>query len=461
MKPPYSLANAALAATAAFPPPASRRPAAFFLPPRATTTTTATRRTTTTTTTTTRTTPLRREDNNQPKTAGSRRADDDDDDDDGAPPLLPPLRFFHPLGPPAYLSELPVGGTTRCRPLPSSSHPPPSSFTPPGGDDDGAGVITRLSSRPDVFLVRGQTSAIEAGALMDGAIRGGMKVAGTRTSKEGAIRRGSYLAWIDPYCIVGGVGGGGGAPGVDDGNDCGDAGSGSSARLLASVARDAIARSRRRFSHDAMNDALDLPGGGGGAGSGDGDDDGDARAEDVQVARYEAGGGSDLHHDGYGRYLTVLSYLNGVGGTYFPFGDGEDDDDEGAAGDDGEDGASAMTAPGASSSVDGRRGILIVGREGHDAYATADDRRRIVYIGPGDALAFYNYDADGARDMRSVHGSLTSTEEKWISTCWFRSGGLTGPFGSLRKARLLDEWTTREEEREEERKASPLSVPIS
>ena len=174
--------------------------------------------------------------------------------------------------------------------------------------------------------------------------------------------------------------------------------------------------------------------------------DDDARAEDVQVARYEAGGGYDLHHDGYGRYLTVLSYLNGVGGTYFPFGGGDDDEDE--------DGASAIAAPGRSS-VDGRRGILIVGREGHGAYTTADDRRRIVDIGPGDAIAFYSYDADGARDMRSVHSSLTSTEEKWISTCWFRSGGLTGPFGSLRKARLLDEWTTREEAREEGRRASP------
>jgi hypothetical protein len=174
----------------------------------------------------------------------------------------------------------------------------------------------------------------------------------------------------------------------------------------------------------------------------------------VQVARYEAGGGYDLHHDGYGRYLTVLSYLNGVGGTYFPFGGDDEDEDE----DEDEDGASAIAAPGRSS-VDGRRGILIVGREGHDAYATADDRRRIVDISPGDAIAFYSYDADGARDMRSIHSSLTSTEEKWISTCWFRSGGLTGPFGSLRKARLLDEWTTREEAREEAREEGRRASP--
>jgi hypothetical protein len=50
-------------------------------------------------------------------------------------------------------------------------------------------------------------------------------------------------------------------------------------------------------------------------------------AEDMQVAMYDAGGGYDYHHDGFGRYLTVLSYLNGVGGTYFPFGDDEDDRD--------------------------------------------------------------------------------------------------------------------------------------
>jgi hypothetical protein len=130
------------------------------------------------------------------------------------------------------------------------------------------------------------------------------------------------------------------------------------------------------------------------------------------------------------------------------------DEDE----DEDEDGASAIAAPGRSS-VDGRRGILIVGREGHDAYAPADDRRRIVDISPGDAIAFYSYDADGARDMRSIHSSLTSTEEKWISTCWFRSGGLTGPFGSLRKARLLDEWTTREEAREEAREEGRRASP--
>jgi hypothetical protein len=235
---------------------------------------------------------------------------------------------------------------------------------------------------------------------------------------------------------------------------------------LVSVARDAMSTSRLRFSHDVMNEAMN--------------DRRDmiARAEDVQVARYDPGGGYDYHHDGYGRYLTVLSYLNGVGGTYFPYGDGDDDDDgdradgiDGGRGIGGEesnrrfasggDDEALLTMATSGGFVDEKRGILIVGKEGSDSYtkttnfppssssSSSVDRRghhlavhpkNIVNIRPGDAIAFYNYDIDGARDMRTLHCSLTVPEEKWIATCWFRSEDLTGPFGSLKKARMMDEW---------------------
>ena len=37
-------------------------------------------------------------------------------------------------------------------------------------------------------------------------------------------------------------------------------------------------------------------------------------AEPVQIVRYEEGGKYDLHHDGYNRFMTILTYLNGVAG---------------------------------------------------------------------------------------------------------------------------------------------------
>ncbi|KAL3796844.1 hypothetical protein ACHAW5_002530 [Stephanodiscus triporus] len=394
-----------------------------------------------------------------------------------------PAPPFHPLGPPWYLSELSVGCTTRCR-LPSTST---AAAHPSVVDDDYDGAtITRLSSMPDVFLVRDAMSSSDVATLMDGANRRGMKVAGIRRGGGGdddennnVVRRGSYLTWIDPFDFDSSVDDddGGGGPSYCGGFAPEDDGGGDDRGMmtttvpapLASVAWDAMSTSRLRFSHDAMNDAMndrrDLI----------------ARAEDVQVARYDPGGGYDYHHDGYGRYLTVLTYLNGVGGTYFPYGDGDgdgDDDDENDDQADGIDGGrgiggeesnrrcasggddvALLTTATSGGFVDEKRGILIVGKEGSDAYTTSTnfqspssssvDRRdhhlavhpkNIVNIRPGDAIAFYNYDIDGARDMRTLHCSLTVPEEKWIATCWFRSEDLTGPFGSLKKARMMDEW---------------------
>ncbi len=382
---------------------------------------------------------------------------------------------IHPLGPPAYLSVLPVGGTTACRLLPTNPSPSSSPSIVDTDDDaeSAACVITRLSMRPDVFLIRNGMSASDISILMDGAFRRGMKVAGTRSSPggggsstrgdgcignddggvdEGRMRVGSYSTWIDPYDIGG----------------CGDYDIGENKSALVSVARDAIARSRRRFSHEAMNDVMDhryrhRSIDGPDDGNGGHDDDDSSYAEDMQVAIYVAGGGYDYHHDGYGRYLTVLSYLNGVGGTYFPFGNDDIGDDHSMPN-------GTVEFGGGGDDDDRRRGILIVGREGSNVYTTANPsssyggavRRRdapvrpksIIDILPGDAIAFYNYDVDGSRDMRSLHCSLTVPEEKWIATCWYRSEGLTGPFGPMKKARLMDEWANRKEE-----DAQNVSVP--
>jgi hypothetical protein len=429
------------------------------------------------------------EDNNQPRTSRLLHRCGTHDDENEEEEEEEEEKRFHPLGPPTYLSSLPVGGTTACRLL--LPHDPTPSVIDAHDDDvdaeSAACVITRLSIRPHVFLMRNGMSARDTSILMDGASRRGMTAAGTRsspggggdsssttktmTTREGGgdsknvgigavvdggggvedegrrMRVGSYSTWIDPYDIGG----------LDD--DRGDIGNDESASALVSVARGAISMSRRRFSHEAMNDIMDR------RFRHDGkqcdDDDDSSYAEDMQVAMYVPGGGYDYHHDGYGRYLTVLSYLNGVGGTYFPF---VDDDDVNISDDDAMPPGGIVECGGGSDNDDRRRGILIVGREGSNVYTAANSSsssycdgirhrgnalvrpRSIIGIVPGDAIAFYNYDADGSRDMRSLHCSLTVPEEKWIATCWYRSEGLTGPFGLMKKARLRDEWTTRNKE---------------
>ena len=37
-------------------------------------------------------------------------------------------------------------------------------------------------------------------------------------------------------------------------------------------------------------------------------------AEALQIVRYLVGGKYDMHHDGYNRFVTMLTYLNGIAG---------------------------------------------------------------------------------------------------------------------------------------------------
>lgn len=295
---------------------------------------------------------------------------------------------FHPLGPPSFLSNLPTG----------------ESFNYLGKS------ITRLSSLPDIFLVRSLISKDDRDILMQTANSRGMSTAGTRKSGENTIRKGSYLTWIDPYCLD--------SSERDEG-----------APTASEVAREIITKSRKYFSHEVMNDLISNV-----------DMIDYAFVEDMQVAKYDIGGRFDYHHDGYGRYLTVLSYVNGIGGTYFPFGNMPSSDLNGIDFTN-EDEVSVLSFK--NRVKDGRCGILTVGREGIDAYlkSTPVRPKNIVELLPGDAIAFYNYDINGEKDLRTLHCSLPVPEEKWIATCWYRSEALTGPFGYLKRSRLFSECT--------------------
>ena len=131
----------------------------------------------------------------------------------------------------------------------------------------------------------------------------------------------------------------------------------------------------------------------------------------------------------------VLTYLNGVGGTYFPFAQMPESELEGIDFSN-ENAVSVM----AFKHKVGQCGVLVVGKEGKDAYlGSTMNPRSIVDIQAGDAIAFYNFDSDGTKDLRSLHCSLSVPEEKWISSCWFRSEALTGPFGYMKKAWLQEQ----------------------
>lgn len=287
---------------------------------------------------------------------------------------------FNPIGPPDFLSNLSVGESIL-------SH----------GKN-----ITRLSSSPDIYLVKQFIPAEDRQTLMQAAQTQGMKVAGTRHSGENTVRKNSYLTWIDPFSI---------SP-TDEGHW----------RDAPSVARDTIFKSRSCFAHAVMNDCINNA------------DLGICSPEDLQVAKYDKGGRFDYHHDGYSRYLTVLSYLNGVGGTFFPFA-GMTDELEGIA----------FTNEDEVSVLSFKRqlekcGILIVGEEGSDAYLQSAfvKPKQVVQIEAGDAVAFYNYMAGGEKDLRLLHCSLPVPTEKFITTQWFRSDALTGPFASFKKAQLFE-----------------------
>jgi hypothetical protein len=161
----------------------------------------------------------------------------------------------------------------------------------------------------------------------------------------------------------------------------------------------------------------------------------DYEAEDaVQIAQYTKGGRFDLHHDAYGRIVTVLTYLNGIAGTWFPFAqiiprsesaDNIDDEEP-----------PVMTLGGVGMTdgkVPGQDGVWIVG----DEYESKDkdiidDNPHVVRVGAGDAVVFYNYEyneeiSGPIMSWRSLHAGMPASQEKWIATNWFSSDLMKKP----------------------------------
>ena len=299
------------------------------------------------------------------------------------------LKSFNPLGPPEELSGLSLGQTIHLH------------------DKD----ITRLSSSPDIFLIKDLIPKDDRTTLIQAAeSQGIMKIAGTRQSGENTIRKNSFISWIDPYTL---------SSNKDEGEN-------DDWREAPTVARETILKSRLCFAHSVMNDIINNV-----------DNIAVCSAEDLQIAKYNNGGSYDYHHDGYGRYLTCLCYLNGIGGTYFPFAnmsknelDGIDFTNE-----------NEVSVLSLKKQFD-KCGMLIVGEEGQDAYLQSSfvKPKTIIQIDAGDAIAFYNYMPSGEKDLRQLHCSLPVPQEKWIATSWLRSDALTGPFALMKKAQLFGSW---------------------
>lgn len=153
--------------------------------------------------------------------------------------------------------------------------------------------------------------------------------------------------------------------------------------------------------------------------------------EPMQLVRYDSEGEFILHHDALGRAMTVLSYLNGVGGTWFPL----------ANYDEARYGSVPQTKPDTLALIQnldlqpGRDGLLLATQGSGEDGTNRNDTDAIIRISPGDAVVFYNYNDDSIHgmaddeilsdiDWRAIHAALPATEEKFIATLWFQGGPL-------------------------------------
>ena len=318
------------------------------------------------------------------------------------PPQTTQYKIFqqdHPLSPPRRLSNLPLH--TTMNPIKSLPHI----------------KIKRIATNPDAFLLSNFLSLPEEQvSLIMGAVRQGMEYAGTTSGDVVKQRKNSYISWISP-CEE--------EIHNDDKEISGDHQSRKIARYMTEL-------SSFLFVPDHFKDEKIT--------------EWTYNAEPVQTVRYGSGGKYDVHHDGYNRFITVLTYLNGVAGTWFPYAiidPNEHELEELGLEDESIPDMTMDTV--ATDKVPGRDGILIVGVEGANDYENHD--AHVVKVQPGDAIVFYSYDwieTDKGIDQRekgdcdskdlppptgpfmnwrSIHSGQETDREKWIATNWFRVVG--------------------------------------
>lgn len=289
--------------------------------------------------------------------------------------------FSELIRPPSYLESLSIGET--CYPFGGLS----------------LSSITRLSSEPNIFLIRNTLSEHECNTLIDSAKDMEKAELYKESLQIQGYRSNSFISWIYPPDEE-----------EEDEEDFFDI-----ACNLVRMGSYQLLRNSTYYSELFLNWQNGYI------------------AEPIQLLKYTKNGKFNLHHDGLGRIITMITYLNGIGGTWFPYANvnnniNNNDDDDSTF-------KKKMLVP-------GQDGLLIVGNEypHHDDYYQEEDtnhnnNNNIIRINAGDSIVFYNYyyccddnNNNNSRikmNIKSIHcGIRTITSEKWIATNWYRSKAL-------------------------------------
>ena len=319
---------------------------------------------------------------------------------------------LHPLGPPEALNSIPCNTTkTGYR----RSQNPFSNPLHSEQQQQHPFQVRRLSHTPHIFHLSNFLSETERMTLLWSTRNDPKEVfyyAQNNTLNKGRMH--CHVSWLKPYFAQG---------------------------LSGKLAQD----SARLVFSEALHT------GKGGAG----------QYEQLQIVRYTKAGKFDLHHDLAHRAVTVLYYLNGVAGTWFPL-------------------AQQAPQPPIQQSLKEhlesplpqpplpqphslqealdlikshkltpeKDGILVVGNGSFNSHngdhddedkQHAQDTAAVVHIQPGDAIVFYNYDTTvpmitdshnqefntkAKVDWRAIHAGLPvlNAPEKCIATHWFQGG---------------------------------------
>ncbi|GFH61413.1 hypothetical protein CTEN210_17889 [Chaetoceros tenuissimus] len=252
--------------------------------------------------------------------------------------------------------------------------------------------IARVGNKPDVFHLRGFLTKWECSAIMNEAQYNyddtGMNTA--KSENGDSFRTNCKVAWLSDARI---------------GNICGIIG-----KAIENV-----------FVTDEVKTAYG------------------SHRSDLQVLNYKEKGGFVLHHDGHDRILTVIMYLNGVGETWLPLVE-IDDDGKNSRNDEDEQISSlqeALYKVQSRSLQPGKDGVLISGSVKDDSFidesSNCDEYEynpHVVPVEAGDAIAFYSYGTEcKGEDWKSIHAGIPlefkGEEGKWIATSWYHAPSIT------------------------------------
>jgi hypothetical protein len=268
--------------------------------------------------------------------------------------------------------------------------------------------VTRVAMDPPMYVIRNVMSVAECDSVRHDAqyqTEEGMREARTRSAGDTASRTNCRVGWLDT----------------------GDATT-MQGQLARSLGRLFLSPSVWRHARSSV--------------------------EDLQVVHYQSGGQFVLHHDGQPRVLTILYYLNGVAGTWFPLADHHPVSAAAAA----EPPLNRRDALKQCENLQpGKDGLVVLGprdklkkmaKTNNSAPLLATDlpsSTNTIPITSGDAIVFFNYDcgstADGRVNWKAIHAGLPvnvqdddddhenrlpSSErkcnDKWIANNWYRYG---------------------------------------